>query len=322
MTRYEEDDRYRGRRPDQDARSGAAVSDEERARMDRDHHAGRSDGSDSQQRLARGSGAQAPHSPEHHQGNHDSGRNVRDHSRGQHRSGGYDPYDDRDYRHGGGYGGYGEAPGEAAGGLDSGRHYSAEPGWGPGYGARGNSRSHWPEGEGNQPHGRDPQAPDRDPARFDPTRGYTPSSQDRERPSSYWGRPGRGGMPPAPRYGLGPKGYQRSDERLKEDICERLMWRGEHIDVSEVSIDVKEGNVTLEGAVPERRMKHAIEDIVDECMGVKEIENRIRVTYGEHRHVHAERPNEARDTRASVGAGPGNSATVSGIDASSDGRSD
>lgn len=72
-----------------------------------------------------------------------------------------------------------------------------------------------------------------------------------------------------------PKGYSRSDERLHEDICERLGHSG--LDVREVSIQVSEGHVTLEGSVKERRSKHAIEDCVDECFGVKDIDNRIRV---------------------------------------------
>jgi osmotically-inducible protein OsmY len=78
------------------------------------------------------------------------------------------------------------------------------------------------------------------------------------------------------KYARGPKGYQRSDERLKEDICERLM-NAYYIDCSEVSIDVKGGKVSLEGSVPERYMKHSIEDIVDSCAGVTDIDNRVRV---------------------------------------------
>lgn len=72
-----------------------------------------------------------------------------------------------------------------------------------------------------------------------------------------------------------PKGYKRSDERLQEDICERLSRSG--LDVSEVSVSVSEGRVTLEGSVNERYMKHAIEDCADDCMGVESVENRIRV---------------------------------------------
>jgi BON domain len=77
-------------------------------------------------------------------------------------------------------------------------------------------------------------------------------------------------------YPQGPKGYQRSDERLKEDISERLM-ESHYIDCSDVSVDVRGAKVVLEGTVPSRHMKHAIEDLVDACPGVQEIDNRVRV---------------------------------------------
>lgn len=99
-----------------------------------------------------------------------------------------------------------------------------------------------------------------------------------------WGAPSQYG--PQSQYGQvqpgrtgarrGPKGYHRSDERIKEDICERLMQR-EHIDAGDVTVEVKESRVTLEGQVPERRMKHEIEDIVDSVMGVQDVDNRIHV---------------------------------------------
>lgn len=79
-----------------------------------------------------------------------------------------------------------------------------------------------------------------------------------------------------PRYPPGPKGYQRSDERLREDISERLM-EARYIDSSDVTVEVSGAKVVLDGTVPERPMKHAIEDLVDACPGVQDIENRIRV---------------------------------------------
>ena len=72
---------------------------------------------------------------------------------------------------------------------------------------------------------------------------------------------------------------QRPDERLREEVCEHL-WRGAHVDVSEVTVDVQGGVVTLQGTVPHRQMKHAIEDIVATCRGVRDVENRIRVQTG------------------------------------------
>lgn len=80
----------------------------------------------------------------------------------------------------------------------------------------------------------------------------------------------------ARRFTTGPKGYQRSDERLKEDICERLM-ESHYIDSSDVSVEVRGARVVLEGTVPSRHMKHAIEDLVDACPGVQDIDNRVSV---------------------------------------------
>jgi hypothetical protein len=74
----------------------------------------------------------------------------------------------------------------------------------------------------------------------------------------------------------GPKGYQRSDQRIKEDICEHLM-ESAHIDSSEITIEVTEGMVIIEGTVPDRRMKHAIEDIAEAASGVNDVDNRVRV---------------------------------------------
>lgn len=77
-----------------------------------------------------------------------------------------------------------------------------------------------------------------------------------------------------------PKDYTRSDERIRELICEHLAHHPS-IDASEVSVQVSQGRVTLDGSVPERRMKHEIEDVADGCWGVKDVENRIRVQSGQ-----------------------------------------
>lgn len=75
----------------------------------------------------------------------------------------------------------------------------------------------------------------------------------------------------------GPKGYRRSDERIQEFICERLV-RYHWLDLREVSVAVRDGEVSLEGTVPERRMKYAIEDVAAGCWGVGEVVNRLRVS--------------------------------------------
>jgi hypothetical protein len=89
----------------------------------------------------------------------------------------------------------------------------------------------------------------------------------------------RGAYEPALREsqsGKGPKGYVRSDERLKEDISEKLM-RDHAIDASDISIEAKNGAVTLTGSIDNRQLKHYVEDLVENCPGVRDIDNRLTV---------------------------------------------
>ncbi|WP_260435765.1 BON domain-containing protein [Burkholderia seminalis] len=84
------------------------------------------------------------------------------------------------------------------------------------------------------------------------------------------------------RHRRGPKGYTRSDERIREDVCERLAHALD-IDVSDVTVQVQDGCVILDGTVPARWMKHDIEDLADGCMSVRDVDNRVRVRReGEH----------------------------------------
>lgn len=84
------------------------------------------------------------------------------------------------------------------------------------------------------------------------------------------GSPSQGGAPSS-----GQQGGSRADERLRDRVCEQLWRTG--LDVSEVSVDVSGGYVTLEGTVGSRDERRAIEDCVDRCAGVADITNRIRV---------------------------------------------
>jgi osmotically-inducible protein OsmY len=76
--------------------------------------------------------------------------------------------------------------------------------------------------------------------------------------------------------GQGPKGWKRSDDRIKEDVNEMLA-RHDDIDPSEVEVKVENGAVTLEGTVPNRWMKRHMEDVVYSAFGVQDVHNRVRV---------------------------------------------
>ena len=106
------------------------------------------------------------------------------------------------------------------------------------------------------------------------------------------------------RFTSGPKGYQRSDERLKEDISERLM-ESHYIDSSDVSIDVRGAKVVLDGTVPSRHMKHAIEDLVDACPGVQDIDNRVRVANQNMRQSQGSHSQSLTGSNTSTGIGTG-----------------
>lgn len=112
-------------------------------------------------------------------------------------------------------------------------------------------------------------------------RGDSGGMQSSQRGGSPWSAVWHSGYRGAQSSGQGraPKGYTRSDDRIKEDICERLMSHP-YADASDVSIEVNGGIVTLEGSVKARHIKHEIENVAESCMGVKDIENHIRVAQG------------------------------------------
>lgn len=74
----------------------------------------------------------------------------------------------------------------------------------------------------------------------------------------------------------GPRNFKRSDERIRDEICERLTFAS-GVNVRDVSVDVSNGVVTLNGTVERRAQKYDIEDIADNTFGVTEVENNIRV---------------------------------------------
>ena len=76
--------------------------------------------------------------------------------------------------------------------------------------------------------------------------------------------------------GLGPASYQRPDERIRDDVYERLT-DSHIIDAREILVEVHQGNVTLSGTVHERRMRYAAEDLVANVMGVANINNQLKV---------------------------------------------
>lgn len=76
--------------------------------------------------------------------------------------------------------------------------------------------------------------------------------------------------------GKGPKNYTRSEERIREDISDKLT-DDSFLDASGIEIDVKNGDVTLNGHVDSRYAKHRAEDLAEDVTGVKNVQNNLRV---------------------------------------------
>lgn len=76
--------------------------------------------------------------------------------------------------------------------------------------------------------------------------------------------------------GRGPKNYRRSDERIYEDVCERL---GDEpsVDATDIEVSVREGIVTLSGSVRDRVQKRRAEDVARAVRGVKDVQSDVRI---------------------------------------------
>jgi osmotically-inducible protein OsmY len=76
--------------------------------------------------------------------------------------------------------------------------------------------------------------------------------------------------------GRGPKNYTRSDDRIREDVNDRLS-DDPFVDASEVEVQVSGCEVTLSGTVDSREAKRLAEDIAERVSGVKHVQNNLRV---------------------------------------------
>ncbi len=76
--------------------------------------------------------------------------------------------------------------------------------------------------------------------------------------------------------GRGPRGYRRSDERIKEDVCQCLT-DDSHIDASNIDVTVNDREVVLSGTVETRYEKRHAEDLIERIPGVRDVINSLRV---------------------------------------------
>ena len=89
------------------------------------------------------------------------------------------------------------------------------------------------------------------------------------------GAPGAAGT--EARYrGIGPKGYQRSDPHVREQVCERLLL-DPYLDASRIVVRVSKGRVTLSGSVPTERMHSAAVAVASSVAAAGAVDDRLDV---------------------------------------------
>jgi osmotically-inducible protein OsmY len=76
--------------------------------------------------------------------------------------------------------------------------------------------------------------------------------------------------------GRGPKGYTRSDDRIREDVSDRLT-DDPFVDASEIEVMVSGSEVTLTGFVASREQRRRAEDAAERVSGVVHVQNNIRI---------------------------------------------
>ncbi len=97
--------------------------------------------------------------------------------------------------------------------------------------------------------------------------------------------------------GRGPRDYRRADERIREDVCDRLT-DDPHVDASDIMVTVSNGEVSLAGTVATRAQKRRAEDVAEQARGVLDVNNQLRL------HQEAHYPGATSHESAPTGRGP------------------
>jgi hypothetical protein len=180
------------------------------------------------------------------------------------------------------YGPYGRQSPRYGGDQGSSSGRSSDHGWrsagdGGSYGEPSSSGQGWQQQFGQPPRSGNPG----DYARYGYEGGPGFQSRQQDRYGGYYGQsagladqerwPTQG-----PHAGKGPKDYQRSDDAIRDDVCETLTRHG-NIDASDINVSVHNGEVTVSGNVPDKHMRREVEDVLDDMSGVKDVNNQLRI---------------------------------------------
>ena len=205
------------------------------------------------------------------------------------------PY--QDYRSYGQYSNYGNEGKRDRGYNDRRSNYNTESGYGSSYGMSnyGNDMSYnrprysdWQDDRGNRNNYRSSNRNWNDDQRSNYDRSNRNNDRDwwdktRDEVASWFGdddaerRRRMDERRSGEHKGKGPRQYQRSDDRIKEDVCDRLS-DDSFIDASDIDVKVEGSEVILSGTVDSRNAKRRAEDLIENLSGVKNVQNNLRVS--------------------------------------------
>lgn len=221
----------------------------------------------------------------------------------------------RNARMRGGYGGegynsYGEDYGRAAhGGGRGGGEY--RPGQGMGSDLTGRARRFNASSDDPSDRGDDNSERERDLLHRNDRRNYGVGPGNTRFGNDATGS--RGEVRRGEHQGRGPKNYQRSDDRIREDVNERLTDDA-RVDASEIDVSVQNREVTLTGTVRSRDEKRRAEDLAESVPGVNHVQNNLRV--GQHQAGQPSGTEVGASGAATGNPGVGTSGTTAGSPAS------
>ncbi|MDB5452943.1 MAG: hypothetical protein JWO33_1521 [Caulobacteraceae bacterium] len=189
-------------------------------------------------------------------------------------------------------------------GQGQGRWSGGEGGYGSGYAGGGALRGRAYEADYNR---------DRDHRGGGEERGFWDRAADKVA-SWFGGDDSQGGQygTRQSHRGRGPKNYRRSDDRVREDVSDRLSddhW----LDASEIEIVVATGEVTLTGTVNSRDDKRRAEQLAEQVSGVDNVQNNLRVTQQGQQQNQGWSNQSGQSMGGAMGSSGSNTTTGSGM---------
>lgn len=102
--------------------------------------------------------------------------------------------------------------------------------------------------------------------------------------------------------GKGPKGYKRSDEKIKSELEDEL-YNDSYIDASDMEVTVNDAEVTLTGSVESKWIKRRAEDLAETITGVEVVKNHLIVRKEPQRNPADYYSNAETGAKATSGTG-------------------